>query len=340
MMRRLFGLLDSYSVLDRVQPWTSGQGLIIVFHHVVERGSPVFDGRLNIYAEDLDRILEYIRYREWEIIGLDELHSRFKDARSARPFVCFTFDDGYVDNLSIALPIFSRHKAPLCVYVTVGYVSRTTPGWWDALGQALLHRDYLEFSRDGQVERIGLLTWEEKVEAYGRLGQAIYQDVLARRAPLGSTWSRNGLDPMALSDRLFMTWDQLREFARDPLVQIGAHTVTHPSLACLSENEAGEEIEQSKRILEERLGVEICHFAYPFGGYNNCGSREFGLARESGFRTAVTTRSCNIFSAHKEHLMSLPRKVMSADDAGVESMRGRLYGEDLSLKFWRRIVVE
>jgi peptidoglycan/xylan/chitin deacetylase (PgdA/CDA1 family) len=336
-MRRFSTLLEYSKLLDRIQPWLSGLGLIFMFHHVVAPGRPVFDAGLNVYSDDLDRMLGYIRYRGWDIVTIDELHARLKNGASGRPFVCFTFDDGYADNLGVALPIFRRHEAPFCIYAAVGYVDRTTPGWWDALGEALLQRDYVELSRGGRVERIELATWDEKVKAYERLGRAMYEDVLARRSPLGSTWIRNGLDPMALSDPSFMTWKQLQEIALDPLVQIGAHTVTHPSLANLSEREAGHEIEQSKRILERKLGVRISHFAYPFGGYENCGAREFGLARGLGFTTAVTTRSSNIFSADKEHVMSLPRKSMRADDAGLEAVRGRLYGENLSLKLLQPI---
>jgi peptidoglycan/xylan/chitin deacetylase (PgdA/CDA1 family) len=254
--------------------------------------------------------------------------------------VCFTFDDGYADNLTIALPIFRRHQAPLCVNVTVGYVNRTTPCWWDALGEMLLQRNKIEFRGSGQTERIKLGTWEEKVAAYHRLGMILHQDVPEGRFPLGSTWALNGADPQSLSDRFFPTWEELQKFAQDPLVQIGAHTLTHPSLKQLRENEAGDEIEQSRRILKEKLGVEIEHFAYPFGSPDACGQREFRLVKELKFKTAVTTRWCNIFPVHKEHLASLPRKYVSNYDVSEATLRARLYGEDLSLKPWRRIVVD
>jgi len=64
------------------------------------------------------------------------------------------------------------------------------------------------------------------------------------------------------------------------------------------------------------------------------------LVRELKFKTAVTTRFCNIFPAHKEHLASLPRKFFSIHDVSESTVRARLYGEDLSLKPWRRIVVD
>jgi len=310
----VFGLLDSCGGLKYAQTWQSGIGLILMFHKVATSGSRIFNPDLSIYSDNLDWILGYIRNRGWEIIGINQLHARLANGSHRRPFVCFTFDDGYVDNLTIALPIFRRYQAPFCVYVTVGYVNRTTPGWWDALGEMLLQRDEIVFSGSGQVARIRLGTWEEKVAAYQQLGPILAQDIVGGRSPLGNTWTLNGTDPQVLSDRFFMTWKELQEFAQDPLVQIGAHTLTHPSLKQLRENEAGDEIEQSRLILKEKLGVEIEHFAYPFGTPDACGQREFRLIRELGFKTGVTTRWCNIFPVHKEHLASLPRKFFSNSD--------------------------
>lgn len=337
-LRGVFGLLDSLCILERAQPWLSGLGLVMMFHRVVSPGTPIFDPRLAIHANSLDLILGYVRRRGFEIVSADQLHSR-TNGTHRRPFVCFTFDDGYVDNLTLALPIFRRHQAPFCVYTTVGYVDRTTPAWWDALGSLLLERDEIERGDGGAAGTIPLRTWKEKVEAYHHLGSSIYRDVLAGRPPLGDGWLRNGVDPLALSDPYFMTWSELKQLAEDPLVQIGAHTLTHPSLAQLPAHEAGYEIEKSKRVLEGNLGIEVRHFAYPFGGTANCGIREFRLAEQAGFKTAVTTRCCNIFPTHAQHLLSLPRKSVSAADAGVGGIRALLYGEDLSLKPSRRVVV-
>jgi peptidoglycan/xylan/chitin deacetylase (PgdA/CDA1 family) len=274
--RGVFRILDTFGALDYARPWLGGMGLILMFHRVVTPQSPVFDPLLTTYSDSLDRIVGYIRHRGWEIISMNQLYDRLANGSRGGPFVCFTFDDGYADNLAIALPIFRRHQAPLCVNVTVGYINRTTPGWWDALGAMLLQRREIELSADGQIERIRLGTWAEKVAAYRRLGAILYQDVAVGRAPLGSTWARNGVDPLALSDQFFMTWKELHELAHDPLVQIGAHTLTHPTLRRLSKNEAGDEIEQSRRVLKERLGVEIEHFAYPFAQRTVAASENFG----------------------------------------------------------------
>jgi peptidoglycan/xylan/chitin deacetylase (PgdA/CDA1 family) len=339
-LKRLFGALDSFGVLDYAQPWLSGMGLILMFHRVVTPRSRVFDQSLAVDSDSLDRILGYIRHRDWDIISADQLHDRLADGSNRRPFVCLTFDDGYADNLNIALPVFRRHQAPFCVNVTVGYINRTTPMWWNALEELLSHRNEMEFCGSGQTELIKLETWDEKLAAYWRFRSVLHQDVDARRPPLGNTWTLNGVDPQALTDRFFMTWAELRELARDPLVQIGAHTLPHPSLKQLSENEAGDEIEKSRAILQEKLSVAVDHFAYPFGSPNNCGPREFRLVKELKFKTAVTTRWCNIFPAHKKHLSSLPRKLVWYDDVSEPTLRARLFGEDLALKPWRRVVLD
>jgi peptidoglycan/xylan/chitin deacetylase (PgdA/CDA1 family) len=339
-VRGMIGVLDAFGVLEFAQPWLSGMGLILMFHRVTSPAIPIFDPSLVINPDSLDWILGYIRFRGWEIVSVDQVHDRLANGPHRRPFVCFTFDDGYADNLTIALPIFRRHQAPMCVNITVGYINRTTPSWWVALGELLLQRDEIEFSGSGKIERIALGTWKQKVSAYQRLGPMLYDDVVQGRSPLGRTWAINGVDPQGLSDRFFMTWKELHEFAQDPLVRIGAHTITHRSLGHLKENEAGDEIEQSRKILNEKIGVPIDTFAYPFGAVDDCGPREFSLVRELGFKTAVTTRWCNIFPEHREHLVSLPRKSLSCQEISKSVVRARLYGGDLSLKLGKRIVLD
>jgi peptidoglycan/xylan/chitin deacetylase (PgdA/CDA1 family) len=99
----------------------------------------------------------------------------------------------------------------------------------------------------------------------------------------------------------------LATLARDPLVTIGAHSVTHPVLSDLDDRSALEEMACSKSRLCETLRVPIDHFAYPFGGITACGDREHALARAVGFKTATTTEVCNIFPNDAHRLWSLPR---------------------------------
>jgi peptidoglycan/xylan/chitin deacetylase (PgdA/CDA1 family) len=115
------------------------------------------------------------------------------------------------------------------------------------------------------------------------------------------------VDESAICRELCMSWDELKLFAGDPLVTIGAHTITHCNLAKLSEENALHELSTSRRLLEQALGRPVLHLAYPYGDRIAAGPREFALANAAGFKTAVTTRPGMIFPESADHLTALQR---------------------------------
>ena len=104
-----------------------------------------------------------------------------------------------------------------------------------------------------------------------------------------------------------MTWQELATLAADPLCTIGAHTVNHFMLAKVSERAVRSELINSREVIEAALGVKPQHLAYPVGDRTSAGPREFKIAAEVGYKTAVTTRPGAIFPGHADHLTALPR---------------------------------
>jgi peptidoglycan/xylan/chitin deacetylase (PgdA/CDA1 family) len=104
-----------------------------------------------------------------------------------------------------------------------------------------------------------------------------------------------------------MSWDELKPFANDPLVTIGAHTITHCNLARQTEQTASAEMATSRARIEAALQRPVFHLAYPYGSKFAAGPREFALAQAAGFKTAVTTRPGMIFPESAGHLTALPR---------------------------------
>ena len=104
------------------------------------------------------------------------------------------------------------------------------------------------------------------------------------------------------------TGRRLSELAADPLCTIGAHTVNHMMLRKVpSDATVRAEMEMSRAVLEAALGQRPEHLAYPVGDPTSAGPREFRIAAELGFKTAVTTRPGVLFKAHRDHLTALPR---------------------------------
>ena len=104
-----------------------------------------------------------------------------------------------------------------------------------------------------------------------------------------------------------MDWDELRAYAADPLCTIGVHTLTHPMLAKHDDAFVRRELAESRDIIEQKLGLKTRHLAYPVGDPGSAGPREFAIAEELGFASAVTTRPGMVFFEHAAHRLALPR---------------------------------
>ena len=114
-------------------------------------------------------------------------------------------------------------------------------------------------------------------------------------------------------DELCMSWAEIAQLAADPLVTIGAHTVTHCILKKVGEDAVRSEMRESAAVLEAALGKRPQHFSYPFGDPTSAGPREFAIAGALGFKTAVTTRPGVLFAEHRDHLMALPRVSLNGE---------------------------
>lgn len=258
-----------------------GLGTIFMFHRFTDEPSTRVDAGGVISGASFDRLLGYIRKRGPEIIPLQDISRALAEKRQ---FVCLTMDDGYQDNAEIALPVLRRHNAPASIFIPSAILDRTIDAWWL------------------QVEEVAR-SCDSPCSIYENMMREISEnpEMLAQFREL-FTVSQD-----ELNDRHFLSAAEVRELDRDPLIEIGGHTITHPQLKDLDDDEAEKEIFQNKKDLENLLNHEIESFAYPFGHAQACGKREYALARKAGYKVAVTTREGNVFPAHEGHMTALPR---------------------------------
>ncbi len=151
---------------------------------------------------------------------------------------------------------------------------------------------------------------------------------------VGELAARAEVDGAALVEDLCLNWGELAELARHPLATIGAHTINHRMIAKWPADVARAEMAASKAEIESRLGVSVRHFAYPVGDPTSAGPRDFALAREIGFSSAVTTRPGMIFNEHKGHEMALPRLSINGAWQDVGYLEVLLSGAPFAL--WNR----
>ena len=198
--------------------------------------------------------------------------------------VAVTFDDGYADTLFVAKPRLVAADVPATVFLATGYLDGTGEFWWDELARLLLLEDGprdLEFVVRGLRMRFDLGT---EPCAGGGIWRAWTAPQTARQAAYIRIWEtlrrldedeRNGLmsnlrsafsNDHALSGAgRAMTNEEVKALIGDGLIDIGAHTVTHPLLTELESADRSREIEDSKAACECLIGRSVPAFAYPYG---------------------------------------------------------------------------
>ncbi|KWV58801.1 polysaccharide deacetylase [Bradyrhizobium macuxiense] len=294
-----------------LRPIFAGVGAIFMLHHVRPRRDDSFqpNHHLEVEPDFLRAMLMHLRALHVDIISIDEAHRRLTERNFERRFACFTFDDGYRDNRDFALPVMREFDAPLTVYVASDFAEGSGRLWWIALERVIASASAIEVPIGGSMTRLDASTAQAKQAAFDRMHGWLRalpgeQDV---QREISALCSRHNVDEARIARELCLSWSELRSFACDPLVTIGAHTITHCNLAKQSETIASFELMTSRARIEDALQRPVLHLAYPYGDRMAAGQREFALAKAIGFRTAVTTRPGMLFAESTEHLTALQR---------------------------------
>ena len=294
-----------------LRPIFAGVGTIFMLHNV----RPSRDGKfqpnrhLEVAPEFLRAMLSHLRSLGIDIITMDELYQRLTERNFSQRFACFTFDDGYRDNRDFALPVMREFEAPFTVHVTSDFAQGVGHVWWIALEMVITRASSIEVEIGGIATRFDTSTPATKQAAFDRLHDWLRGlpggDDLRRE--INTLCTRHGVDEAAICRELCMSFDELKSFVDDPLVSLGAHSVTHCSLAGQSPEVASQEMAVSRERIENAIQRPVVHLAYPYGDRLAAGPREFALAKAAGFKTAVTTRPGMIFPENAGYLTALPR---------------------------------
>jgi peptidoglycan/xylan/chitin deacetylase (PgdA/CDA1 family) len=226
-------------------------------------------------------------------VRLAEIAAMIAEGKIKQNSVAITFDDGYRDNLTAAMPILEHMRLPATFFISGDGASEGESFWWERL-EASLPLMELE---DGGADRL-----------HRRLMVA---DISERHRILA------GL-PAAAEDGLSsrLSHDDLKVLARHPLADIGAHGWSHRRLEHLPADDLRREVMENVRVLADITGVSVRSFAYPFGGAVT--SELTAVLREAGVETAYTVDSTPVTVACDPLLM--PRlEVRDCDEDEFEA---------------------
>ncbi|WP_396222366.1 polysaccharide deacetylase family protein [Gemmatimonas sp.] len=273
-------------------------------------------------VEELRAILDAVRRVDIDIVSVDEavrVAIGQSPARRSRPFVAFSVDDCYWDFTSICLPVFLEFDAPVTGFVCPGLVEQNDWFWWDKLWYlASRARRSVTLEISGITFHVPPLSSAEGTEALNRLREglkaishdqrthAVQQLALALDIEL----------PAAPPDEFTLaSFDALRA-AESPLVQFGAHTMTHPVLATCSDTEARWQIEESISRVRAAFVQPSRVFCYPNGTQADFGPREMRILDGCDVAGAITTLSGALLpGSHTGQRHAVPRFTIGKEPA-------------------------
>ena len=309
--RKILGLfVKTNGVFSK--PLFSGFGHILCFHRVLPASNAVridANSGMEISPEKLEWIIRYFLDKGYEVISMDQLLDFFKGFRKQkRKFIVITFDDGYIDNFLHAYPLLKKLGTPFTIYVCNDFPEKKAVLWWYMLEDYILRNDEVKWV-DANGEKIfNASSMEEKGNLFLKIRMLLLERSDAEiRHLLNELMGFSDQTIVDYAHKSTLSWGQINQMASDPLVTIGSHTVSHKPLSKLDHNQAKNEMVYSKKQIEEKIGKEVLHFAYPFGSHNEYGNREIKLAAECEFKTSVTLKQGNIFMSYRNHPHHLPR---------------------------------
>ncbi|HET7847685.1 MAG TPA: polysaccharide deacetylase family protein [Pseudolabrys sp.] len=302
-----------FSGMHRIlHPLVGGIGAILMLHHVrPPRADPFQPNRLlEVTPDFFEALLRRLKGAALDIISLDAMHERLVRGDFSRRFMCITFDDGYRDVMQWAYPLLEKYDMPFALYIATSFPERLGELWWLALEAVIARNERVTMRFAGEERALDCRGAEQKRTAfdlaYGYLRSLQTEDELRR--VIRDLCTSYRVDIASFGRDLCMGWDEIGRMARDPLVTIGAHTVNHVMLKKVPGDAAvRDEMDASRAAIEAAIGRRPEHLAYPVGDPTSAGPREFRIAAELGFKTAVTTRPGVLFADHRNHLTALPR---------------------------------
>jgi peptidoglycan/xylan/chitin deacetylase (PgdA/CDA1 family) len=307
----------------RVRTLFHKKAMILVYHRVAEAN--VDPWALGVSPAHFAQHLQVLTAIA-NPISLQQLIGAKSDGELPPRPVCITFDDGYADNLHAAKPALESYRVPGTVFITPGYIGVPENLWWDELAKIVLdpasrqrelsmslngsHYAYAfppaDWEPGGPDPHARWRAWERAPGPRQSAYLAIYRMLVklsdSEREGALEQLRRDGTSYTDRRQHRCLTEVELRELAQGELVEIGAHTLTHPVLASLAPEQQQHEIAGSKLRLEALTGRNISSFAYPYGKKNHYTRQTVSTVQASGFACAcsnfggLVTRSSNRFT--------------------------------------------
>jgi len=290
MKRRILEAARRSGALTLAGSWFGRHRLTVLAYHRIadpqEAGFIGLERNVSATPEEFGEQLDWIADR-FSIVGLSDVVGAVAGGSLPDRPLLITFDDGYRDNLTTALPMLRDRDLTATIFLAAGLVGTRRLFWWDRIAE-LFRR-----AVPGRYELplLGTVEWEDAV---GRESVVDRWVEAAKKKPFDDLEEAAGAVPAVLgvpdadaADGLLLDWEDVAAMAGAG-IEFGAHTCDHPILTRVGPDRARREVEESVDAVSQALGVRVTAFAYPNGGRDDFDASVQQLVSDAGVKVAFS----------------------------------------------------
>ncbi len=294
-------------IINRIKNFISStrpNGQILLYHRVAPTLSD--PQLLAVSPKCFEEQISFISKNAVPMALIDMVRAAFEGSLPKRA-VAITFDDGYADNYYYAKPILEKYGVPATVFAVSSSISSQSEYWWDTIDRAILGqkgRVSLQLDIAGEIRDWTLSgdpfvfpSWTVLDNFDPTPRHTVYREIMSLVKPLSpekqfsvvNTLQEQACIPACSPDNQRpMTVNELRGLVEGGLIDVGAHTVSHPQLSALSREQQFKQILDCRRALETLIDRDVIAFAYPYGTRADYTPYSVDAVRESGFTLACS----------------------------------------------------
>lgn len=250
---------------------------ILMYHRLTD--STIIPG---ISSANFEAHLQHL-CKYYQVVPVEEIISAANGKSENTNKVALTFDDGYVDFYEKAWPLLKKYNVPATVYITTDFIDQKQWMWPDKV------RVMLNTTSLSQVEipKVGILKLSE--QNFEKNWHSISDHCLTLQERERDSFLHElvallnvTISDFPTTDFAALTWQQLQDMQKEGL-DIGSHTVTHPILTRINDDQLKSELMESKRVIENKLATEIKGICYPNGMPSDVSAAVTQSAQECGY---------------------------------------------------------
>jgi len=288
---------------------------ILAYHRIVDDLSSNYIFNSEVYSstlEDFDRQMEYVS-KNFNVVNFKQLEDSLSNDTVENNTLVVTFDDGYYDNYSLAMPVLNKYGISATIFLATDYIDSGELFWFDAVAGFIntFEEDLLKLS---SINLTFDLTKKSRTNVFKTIGSILKNsDDSVRVSLMDEIYNKYNY---SVIDEDYekakpLSWDNVIEMSQNN-IEFGAHSKSHCFLSRISSNQLSSEINESKLKIEKMIGIPVNSFCYPAGDTNQkimdtvkSSNIFFGVGYKHGLNKKTDIIQYNLNREHVELDVSL-----------------------------------